>query len=181
VTTGRVQTEGQEVSILFPLETMQYPHWLMITGAVLVVVGIIGFAFRKNGPVSHVDPEQTVPTEEPISAQPEPRHQTEGQGKMTTAFSRVFALEVDGRPTLTFEASGTREAQQICKEPWLFDDLAALKSNGVPLCTVVSKLSVRRATPGETTIFEQVAESATPSDDMVLAYLVELDGVGKPL
>jgi hypothetical protein len=27
---------------------MQYPHWLMVTGAVLVVLGFIGFAFRQN-------------------------------------------------------------------------------------------------------------------------------------
>jgi len=32
------------------LSEMQYPHWLMVTGAVLVVLGLIGFAFRqKNG------------------------------------------------------------------------------------------------------------------------------------
>ena len=27
---------------------MQYPHWLMVAGAVLVVLGIIGLAFRQN-------------------------------------------------------------------------------------------------------------------------------------
>ena len=27
---------------------MQYPHWLMVAGAVLVVVGFIGFAFRQG-------------------------------------------------------------------------------------------------------------------------------------
>ena len=27
---------------------MQYPHWLMVAGAILVVIGFIGFAFRKN-------------------------------------------------------------------------------------------------------------------------------------
>ena len=27
---------------------MQYPHWLMVAGAVLVTLGFIGFAFRKN-------------------------------------------------------------------------------------------------------------------------------------
>jgi len=31
-----------------PLSGMQYPHWLMVTGVVLVVVGLIGFAFQKN-------------------------------------------------------------------------------------------------------------------------------------
>jgi hypothetical protein len=31
------------------LSAMEYPHWLMIAGAVLVVLGLIGFAFRQNG------------------------------------------------------------------------------------------------------------------------------------
>jgi hypothetical protein len=30
------------------LSAMQYPHWLMVAGAVLVTVGFIGFAFSKN-------------------------------------------------------------------------------------------------------------------------------------
>jgi hypothetical protein len=95
---------------------------------------------------------------------------------MKTVFSRVFTLEVDGRATLAFEASATKQAMQLCKEQWLLDDLTFLRSNGVPLGTVGSKLSVRPATPEEITVFEQAAESAEPSDDMVLAYLVELDG-----
>jgi hypothetical protein len=27
---------------------MEYPHWLMVTGAVLVVFGFVGIAIRKN-------------------------------------------------------------------------------------------------------------------------------------
>ena len=30
------------------LSAMQYPHWLMVAGAVLVVLGFIGFALRQN-------------------------------------------------------------------------------------------------------------------------------------
>jgi hypothetical protein len=84
---------------------------------------------------------------------------------------------VDGRATLTFEASGTRQAQQICEESWLKDDLTCLRSNGIQLATVGSRLSVRLATPEEITVFEQACPE--PSDDMVLAYLVELDGAAK--
>jgi hypothetical protein len=94
---------------------------------------------------------------------------------MKTVFSRVFTLEVAGRPTLAFEASGTRQAQQICKESWLHDDLALLRSDGVPLCTAPSQLSVRLATAEEAIIFSEAVRLAKPSDDMVLAYLVELD------
>jgi hypothetical protein len=28
---------------------MEYPHWLMVAGAVLVVLGFVGLAFRRNG------------------------------------------------------------------------------------------------------------------------------------
>jgi hypothetical protein len=36
---------------------MQYLHWLMVAGAVLVLFGIIGFAFRqnKNRPLTESD------------------------------------------------------------------------------------------------------------------------------
>ena len=30
------------------LSEMQYPHWLMVAGAVLVVLGFVGVAIRKN-------------------------------------------------------------------------------------------------------------------------------------
>jgi hypothetical protein len=31
----------------------EYPHWMMVVGAILVVVGFVGLAFRqnRNGPV----------------------------------------------------------------------------------------------------------------------------------
>ena len=61
-------------------------------------------------------------------------------------FSRVYTLEVGGRPTLAFEANRTRVAQEICKEPWLRGDLILLKSGGVPVCTAQSRLSARSAT-----------------------------------
>ena len=32
----------------------EYPHWMMVVGAILVVVGFVGLAFRqnRNGPVN---------------------------------------------------------------------------------------------------------------------------------
>ena len=94
---------------------------------------------------------------------------------MTKDLSRVFTLEVDGRPTLAFEASRAREAQQICKETWLRDDPILLKSGGASLCSPQSTLSVRPASAEEIIFFEQAAAAAKTSDDMVLAYLVEVD------
>jgi hypothetical protein len=93
-------------------------------------------------------------------------------------FSRVFALDVNAAPTLTFEARSTREAQQLCKETWLRMDLNSLKSNGVLLCDDTAKFSVRPATAEEAAIFQKGSAEATPSDDMLLVYLVELDGAG---
>ena len=41
------------------LAAMQYPHWLMIGGAVLVALGFIGFAFRQNKNVVEPDHDAT--------------------------------------------------------------------------------------------------------------------------
>ena len=30
------------------LSVLQYPHWLMVAGAALVLLGFIGFAFSRN-------------------------------------------------------------------------------------------------------------------------------------
>jgi hypothetical protein len=44
---------------------MQYPHWLMVAGTLLVVIGFVGFALQKNNaePVEDV-PEQEAPPED---------------------------------------------------------------------------------------------------------------------
>jgi hypothetical protein len=46
---------------------MQYPHWLMVAGTLLVVIGFVGFALQKNDaePVEDV-PEQEAPPEDRI-------------------------------------------------------------------------------------------------------------------
>jgi hypothetical protein len=94
---------------------------------------------------------------------------------MKAPFSRIFALEVDGRPILAFEAGGHRAAQQICKELWLHHDLAEIRSGGVALYTAQSQLSVRPASPEEEIIFLSQAVAKEPSEDMVIAYLIEID------
>ena len=95
---------------------------------------------------------------------------------MKRVFSRVFTLEVDGRPILAFEAANSQEAQTICKEKWLRDDLSVLRSGGVPLYTAQSKLSVRPATDEERVFFfGQIAAGQEPSDDMGIGYLTEFD------
>ena len=57
--------------------------------------------------------------------------------------SRIFTIEIGDTPTLTFEAQNLREAQELCHEQWLKDDLAEAKSDGVPLWDRKAKLRAR--------------------------------------
>jgi hypothetical protein len=40
------------------LSELEYPHWLMVAGVVLVMLGFIGFVFRqnRNGPSRTQEP-----------------------------------------------------------------------------------------------------------------------------
>ena len=89
----------------------------------------------------------------------------------------IFTIEIDGNPTIAFEAKNMGEARGLCKEQWLFDDLGALSSGGKAICGVGAKLAVRRATECETQVYREAERSVPASDDLMLAYLVELDGV----
>jgi hypothetical protein len=88
----------------------------------------------------------------------------------------IFTIEIDGNPTLAFEAKNMSEARGLCKEQWLLDDLGTLSSGGSALCGIGAKLAVRRATERETQAYREAERSVPASDDLVLAYLVELDG-----
>jgi hypothetical protein len=94
---------------------------------------------------------------------------------------RIFRLEVAGTPTLTFEAKNLREAHEVCREKWLLDDLLRLTSNGIALLDARAKLRVRYAAETEADIYRNGSAIAqVPDDDLVLVYLVELDGTGEP-
>ncbi|MEO8320782.1 MAG: hypothetical protein ABI561_20935 [Bradyrhizobium sp.] len=95
---------------------------------------------------------------------------------MANPLGLIFTIEVDGRPTIAFEARQLREAAELCNEGWLRDDLTNLSSNGDPLCGIGSKLRARTATEPERAVYREVAQEAGISDDILLAYLVELDG-----
>ena len=96
----------------------------------------------------------------------------------SSSLGLIFTIEVDGVPTVAFEARQLREAAELCKEDWLRDDLNALSSNGVPLCGIGSKLRARIANEPERLAYREAANGAQLSDDILLAYLVELDGIG---
>jgi len=42
---------------------------------------------------------------------------------------KIFTIEIGDTPTLTFEVQNFREAQELCHEQWLKDDLAEAKSD----------------------------------------------------
>lgn len=92
----------------------------------------------------------------------------------------IFTLDIGGRPTLAFEARNLRESQQLCHEYWLRRDIADLTSNGTPLWDGKARLSARRSTEDKIAAYREAARDATqPHDDLLLAYLVELDNSEK--
>jgi hypothetical protein len=97
---------------------------------------------------------------------------------MSMALGLVFTIEVDGKPTVAFEAKSLREASELCRAEWLRADLSALKSGGSPLCNSIAKLKVRVASEAERQVYRSAEQVVQASDDLVLAYLVDLDGLG---
>jgi hypothetical protein len=89
---------------------------------------------------------------------------------------RIFVLEIDGKPTLAFEAQNLHEARELCREEWLRADLGSLSSNGTPLCCGGAELEARLAQPAEIAAFNHAMQHAESSDELTLAFLVELDG-----
>ncbi len=85
----------------------------------------------------------------------------------------IWTLEVDGKPTLAFEAKKYREANELCHEDWLRVELGLQKFNDVPLCRADSELRIRLARPAEMILFRQAAEANNSSDDM-LVYLIDV-------
>jgi hypothetical protein len=94
---------------------------------------------------------------------------------MTTA--HIFVLDVDGRPTLVFEAADFNHARAICMEDALRADLSTLTADGVPVCSAISNLETRPASSAEITAFEHAIKRAHPSDEPAMVFLINLDGV----
>jgi hypothetical protein len=92
-----------------------------------------------------------------------------------TLFPSVFTIEIDGTPTVTFEAKSLREASEICNAPWLREDFASAHSNGAPLWDGKAELRVRMGYENEIATFCDACKDARPSDGLLLVYLVELD------
>jgi hypothetical protein len=93
---------------------------------------------------------------------------------MSTPKSRIFTIDVDGKPTVVFEASSWSEARELSQEEWFRADLSVQMSGGVPLSTATSNYRARYALSDEITAFEQ-HRMGRKADDLELVYLVELD------
>ncbi|NOJ42586.1 hypothetical protein [Bradyrhizobium australiense] len=102
----------------------------------------------------------------------EPSQRPEGSGSL-----QVFVLDIDRRPTLAFEATSLADAQEICRDADLLTDLAALTSDGVPVCTPSSTLSLRAAAQEEIAAFRHAVDRAPASDQPTMTFLVKIDGV----
>ena len=90
----------------------------------------------------------------------------------------IWTLEVDGKPTLAYQARKYREADDLCRQEWLRVELGLQKLNGLPLCRADSDLRIRLARPAEMIVYRHAADANNSSDDM-LVYLIELDDVGR--
>jgi hypothetical protein len=94
-----------------------------------------------------------------------------------TESPQIFTLEIDGRPTLVFEATGITQASEICLDADLRSDLCALTSDGISICTEGATLSPRPARQEEIVAFRHAVEVAPASDEPTMAFLIRIDGV----
>lgn len=88
----------------------------------------------------------------------------------------VYTVEIAGIPIVSFEAKNNREAQELVKEGWFLEDLETRTSEGAPIWDGRAPIRARLATNEEATRYRDFAASAEDDDDIVLAYLISLDG-----
>jgi hypothetical protein len=89
----------------------------------------------------------------------------------------IFTLDIGFKPILSFAAKNLREAHEICHEHWLRADVTRLTSNGAALWDGKARIRARYASATEAAAYRQVARDAVQtSDEILLAFLVELDG-----
>lgn len=90
---------------------------------------------------------------------------------------QIFTLEINGTPTLVFEAMGIAEAREICLDAELKLDLSALTSDGVAIYTDGARLAPRPAVQTEIAAFERAVELAPTSDEPTMTFLIKIDGI----
>ena len=99
--------------------------------------------------------------------------------KPPKSYSGVYTVEIGGTPIVSFEARNNKEAQELSKEGWFLEDLENLTTAGQPLWDGKAAVRARLATNEEAERFRDVAAEAEETGDIVLAFLVTLDGLSK--
>lgn len=89
---------------------------------------------------------------------------------------RIFALDINGTPTLCFNATDANEAIGICSLDEFRADLMALSSGGVAICDAVSVFAVRAASEEEIVVFDRATANEPADGAPVFAFLVGVDG-----
>ena len=93
-----------------------------------------------------------------------------------TSQLHIFVLDIDGRPTLAFEAASLDEAREICGDADLRTDLCALTSAGLPICSDSATLTLRPASSERVAVQNQ--RPCNPaSEEFRVALLQRLVGV----
>ena len=106
----------------------EYPHWMMMAGAILVAVGFIGLAFHRNrnGPVNESSrARESTPTERlkamRESASASAGEQRKGEGEMIPPGQR--RADTSGQSTRSLAADKLLQAlnasphRRLCREP----------------------------------------------------------------
>jgi len=90
---------------------------------------------------------------------------------------QIFTLEINGKPTLVFEAMGFAEADEISRDTELRLDLSSLTTDGIPILTEHAPLIPRPAVQAEIAAFKRAVELAPTSDEPTMAFLIKIDGI----
>ena len=94
---------------------------------------------------------------------------------MDAGFSlSLFTLEINGRPTLAFQAKRHKDAESLCEQENFRADLSGLTSNRTPLWDVQATMKIRLSNAEEATIYRRATESIIATDYLV--YLINIDG-----
>lgn len=89
----------------------------------------------------------------------------------------VFTLEIDGRPSLVFDAASIDDAKGICALAEFRADLGGLTSHGTPLCSDAATFAVRDAVASEIVSFNHALLRAEAADGPTFAFLIPVDGM----
>lgn len=87
----------------------------------------------------------------------------------------VFVLEIDGRPTLAFEAVSAREAKELVRERWLLDDLLKYRTGGIALWDGKGKLRTGIAVGEQINEVKARLKEGAAGQDLSIVYLVPID------